>query len=241
MKAKKLIAAVIVLSLIGATGAFLLHLKARQRLGEPGVKFRPIPNSSKVEVLLPENVPGYTSVWVPEAEIVTNTLPPDTSFGQRIYTSEDKEFQAQANVVLMGADRTSIHKPEYCLAGQGLVFDSSDFKPLPITIDRPVSYELPARYVTASVDRTTKDGQKVKATAFYVFWFVNDRHITGYHNQWKIWLVKDFLSTGVLDRWAYISYYTECLPEQQAAVLDRMKTLIARSVPEFQVPYGAAK
>ena len=163
MKAKNLIVAVVMLSLIGATGAFLLHLKARQRLGEPGVKTRPIPNSSNVEVLLPENVPGYTSVWVQEAEVVTNKLPPDTSFGQRVYTSEDNKFRVQANVVLMGADRTSIHKPEYCLVGQGFQFDSSDIKPLPIHIDRPVGYELPARYVTASVDRMTKDGQTLKA------------------------------------------------------------------------------
>jgi hypothetical protein len=240
MKAKKIIVAVFMLSLIGATGAFLLHLKARQRLGEPGVKTRPIPGSANLEVLLPETVPGYTSSLLPEAEVVTNKLPPDTSFGQRIYKADDG-FQVQAGVVLMGADRTSIHKPEYCLVGQGLQFDASDIKPFPIHIDRPVSYDLPARCVVASMDRTDADGKPIKLTALYVFWFVDNRHITAYHNQWKIWLVRDFLFTGVLDRWAYVNYYTVCLPEQKEAVSERLKKLIAASVPEFQLVNGAGK
>ena len=118
MKGKPLIAAALVLALIGAAAGILHHAKSGQRLGEPGVKTRPLPGSRNLEVLLPDKLPGYKSEWVPQSPIVTNQLPPDTSFGQRLYTGDDG-FQVLINVVLMGGDRTSIHKPEICLAARG--------------------------------------------------------------------------------------------------------------------------
>jgi hypothetical protein len=38
-----------------------------------------------------------------------------------------------------------------------------------------------------------------------------------------------------LDRWAYISYFSVCEPGQEDAAFERMKKLIAISVPEFQL------
>ena len=50
------------------------------------------------------------------------------------------------------------------------------------------------------------------------------------------WLTRDLLTRGVLQRWAYISYFAVCVPGQEDATFDRMKSLIAASVPEFQLP-----
>jgi hypothetical protein len=57
-----------------------------------------------------------------------------------------------------------------------------------------------------------------------------------------LWRVpRDLLLNGILERWAYISYFSACEPGQEDATFERMKKLIAASVPEFQLVPRAAK
>lgn len=239
MKGKPLIAAALVLALIGAAAGILHHAKSGQRLGKPGVKTRPLPGSRNLEVLLPDKLPGYKSEWVPQSPIVTNQLPPDTSFGQRLYTGDDG-FQALINVVLMGGDRTSIHKPEICLVGQGWQFDGAATHPAAVQLARPRAYDLPVMRVVASID-TTENGQPVKRTCVYAYWFVDGNRFTARHNDWKWWMIRDFLTTGVLDRWAYVTFFSICSPGQEEATFERMKKLMIAAVPEFQLVPKPAK
>jgi len=239
MKGKTIIAAVTVLALMGVAASILQHNKSGQRLGQPGVKTRSLVGSSNLEVLLPENLPGYKSELVPQASIVTNALPPDTSFGQRLYTADDG-FQSMINVVLMGADRTSIHKPEICLVGQGWQFDGAATHPQKVCITQPMAYELPVMRVVAHID-TVDNGQPVKRSCVYTYWFVDGNRFTARHNEWKWWMVKDFLLTGVLDRWAYVTFLSICAPGQEEATYERMKQLMAAAVPEFQLVSKPAK
>ena len=51
-------------------------------------------------------------------------------------------------------------------------------------------------------------------------------------------IMKTFLQTGSLERWAYISYFTRCFPGQEEKAFDQLKELIALSVPEFQLAVG---
>jgi len=46
---------------------------------------------------------------------------------------------------------------------------------------------------------------------------------------------------GVVQRWAYVSYFTVCPPGGEEAAFARMKGLITASVPAFQLPPTAAK
>ena len=239
MKAKPFIAAAVVLALIGGVAGVLHHAKAAQKLGAPGVKTRPLPGSSNLEVILPEALPGYKSELIPQAAVVTNQLPKDTSFGQRLYTGTDG-FQAMVNVVLMGADRTSIHKPQICLVGQGWEFDDRATHIMSVPVARPAAYELPVMRVVATID-TVENGQPVKRACVYAYWFVDARHFTAQHNEWKLRMVKDFLLTGVLDRWAYVTFFSVCAPGQEEATFERMKKLIADAVPEFQLAPPPAK
>jgi hypothetical protein len=70
----------------------------------------------------------------------------------------------------------------------------------------------------------------------YVFWFVAHNEETTSHWQRVKWMTLDLLRTGVLQRWAYVSYFAVCAPGQEDAAFERMKNLIAASVPEFQLP-----
>jgi hypothetical protein len=49
-------------------------------------------------------------------------------------------------------------------------------------------------------------------------------------------LALNVLRTGVLQRWAYVSYFSVCEPGREDAAFARMERLIAASVPEFQPP-----
>jgi hypothetical protein len=86
----------------------------------------------------------------------------------------------------------------------------------------------------------TQDGKQVEQHALYVFWFVADNEQTTDNDQRLWWLVRDLLRKGVLQRWAYISYFTVCAPGREDATFDRVRRLIAASVPEFQLPQRTA-
>src|SRR3954453_3206544 len=108
-------AAGLVLIVAGALALNYCHL--HQKLGAPAVKTRPLPGAQNLEVLLPEKVLDYKSAPIEVSAVETNMLPADTSFGKRMYEGPDG-FRVQASVVLMGTDRTSLHKPQFCFQGQ---------------------------------------------------------------------------------------------------------------------------
>ena len=76
----------------------------------------------------------------------------------------------------MGADRTSIHKPDYCLPGQGWSIDKKETVNIPIEGSRP--YQLPVAKWTIAILFRTPDGRKEKVCGLYVFWFVADNEET---------------------------------------------------------------
>jgi hypothetical protein len=224
-----------VLALIGG-GAFTLNwLHTNQKLGAPGIKAVAQPGTVVMKIDLPENVLDFTSTNVPEAKTVTDTLPKDTSFAQRCYfVSNGDGFWVNANIVLMGLDRTSIHKPEYCLPSQGLHIDQKSTVNLSIGGAQP--YQMAVARWKMSGEIVQRGGQKVNVSGLYVFWFVARNEETTSHWQRVKWMTLDLLRTGVLQRWAYVSYFALCPPGQEDAAFERMKNLIAASVPEFQLP-----
>jgi len=227
-QARILLAAALAL-MAGAAGV-ANHFRTHQHLGLPGIKAEAAQVGVKMQFDLPAQVGGFTSEIVPQADVVTNTLPKDTSFAQRVYKSDDG-FSAQANIILMGTDRTSIHKPEYCLHGQGLDVLQKSVVNIPIAGALP--YQLPvAKWIVSSPQQGWH--------GIYVFWFVADKEQTVSHWQRIWWLARDLIKTGVLQRWAYVNYLAPCAPGQEDATFDRLQKLIAASVPEFQVAPRAA-
>ena len=239
MNKQKWIILIAALGLMGGAAGLLTRLQSNQKLGRPAVKTTPIPGSQRLQVNLPEHVLDYTS----EAIEVDNTtlawLPQDTSFGQRQYRAPDG-FTASVNVVLMGRDRTSLHKTEFCLEGQGWRIDRSASAETKVPLDQPFPYDLPVMKFIANKE-VTDHGQTLHARGVYVFWFVaGDDEYTARHWQRMWWMARDLCRTGVLQRWAMIAYFTVCAPGQEDATFERMKKFIAASAPEFQlVPHKA--
>jgi hypothetical protein len=232
MKNQKWLLLVVALVLMAGTAGALTWLRANQKLGQPGIKAAAIPGSVMMKIDLPERVLDFTSTNMPEPPVVLGYLPPDTSFAERIYTATNG-LQISGTVILMGADRTSIHKPDYCLPGQGWTINEKTITNIPVT-DGAQHYQLPvAKWIVGNVFQSS-DGQKQQVSGLYVFWFVADGQQTTDNYQRMWWLGRDLLRSGVLQRWAYVSYFAACAPGQEDATFEQMKALIANSVPAFQ-------
>src|SRR4051812_15896719 len=213
-----------------AGGAFALnYFQTHQKLGAPGVKTRPLAGSQNVEVVLPEKVLNYDSVPVEVSEAETNTLPKDTSFGKRLYTCSDG-FEISLNVVLMGSDRTSLHKPQFCLTGQGWCVNQAATVKTNLQIQQPHPYDLPVVELLVNKEKSPVSG-------IYVYYYVTDQALSagtsGFERMWE--MARDVLSTGTLQRWAYVSYFVTCRPGQEEMALERVKQFITAATPEFQL------
>jgi hypothetical protein len=233
MKHQKWLIFIVVFVLLAATAGALVWLKGHQRLGKPGIKATPIPGSTTMKIDLPEIVLDFTSTNMPESDVELGYFPKDTSYSRRLYQAPDG-FWVSTTVIMMGADRTSIHRPEYCLLGQG--WSVNDKTVVKIPIDGVPHYELPVMKWVIGKTVATPDGQKQEIKGIYVFWFVADNEQTTGNIQLQCYLVKDLLFTGVLQRWAYVSCFAICAPGQEDVAFERMGKLIAASVPEYQLP-----
>jgi hypothetical protein len=232
MKNQKWLMLLIVIALMAGTVGALTRLKAHQRLGKPGIKATLIPGSVAMQMDLPERVLDFTSTNVPESEVELGYFPKDTSYVRRLYQAPDG-FGVSTTIVLMGADRTSIHRPDYCLPGQGWTIGSKTAVNIPIGGEHP--YALPVLKWVAHNSLQTPDGRKQEVSGVYVFWFVADNEQTASYVQFQYYLLRDLLFTGMLQRWAYISYFAICAPGEEDAAFERMEKLIAASVPEYQL------
>jgi len=230
----------LVLALIGTTALLLQHMRENQKMGEAGVKTRPLAGTETLEVLMPEVVSDYTSeVMTNTEEVLRRQLPKDTSFRCRLYVGEDKSL-VQMTTVLMGADRSSIHSPYICMTGQGWVIDDQHTKVEPIRMERPVAYDLPVNKLVATKQIPNAEGKPRTVRGLYIYWYVDGNHITANSKLWMgWWMPRDLLLHGLLERWAYISVFEPCLPGQEEATYEHLKKFIASAVPEFQlVPKG---
>lgn len=235
---KKWILFGLALALMAGTTGALGYLKSHQRLGAPGLKAEPIPGSISMKLELPAQVLDFDSTNVPESEVVLGYLPKDTSYAQRHYFATNGSW-AMANVILMGADRTSIHRPDYCLPGQGWQIREKSVVKLPISGAQP--YELPVGQWVIGNTYTAPDGTRQPVSGIYAFWFVTDGEVTADFPTMLKSMFFHLIRHGVLERWAYISYFTVCRPGQEDAAIANMQKLISASVPQFQLPPEPAK
>ena len=233
-----------VLLMVGGASGFLSGWKTIQKLGLPGVrvaaeaiydeKGNPVATNS---AFLPERVLDYVSSPVGLTRLELDWLPKDTTFGRRYYKSPDG-FEMLLSIVLMGTDRTSIHKPQYCLTGQGWNINSPESGVTAVRIERPHPYQLPVMKLMTTAYRDKPDGQKYAVRGIYVYWFVADGELTADHLQRMWWMARDLVCTGTLQRWAYVGCFAICLPGEEEPTFERMKQFIAAAVPDFQLAVG---
>ena len=235
---------VVFLVLVGLTAGLLARVRTSYTLGEPGVKLGNIPlydNEtnlvSTVSVELPEGPLGCSSEISPVHTTELAMLPPDTVYGRRWY-KHGSGFSAGLSVVLMGTDRTSIHKPQYCLQGQGWHIEHSEVITVPIS--QPHPYDLQVMKLSLS-KQVRMQGEFQEIKGYYLYWFVADDQLTPHHLERMWWMGRDLLAKGLLQRWAYVAYLSACMPGEEEVLLARMKEFVAETVPQFQLTTGPRK
>ena len=233
-----------VLVLVGGASGILARWKSIQKLGEPGVKVvaEPIYDekgelAATNSAFLPERVLDYASDPVAVTRLELDWLPKDTTYGRRYYKAQDG-FEILMSIVLMGTDRTSIHKPQYCLTGQGWNINPAESGLTSVRMKLPHPYDLPVMKLMTTAYRDRPDGPSAVYRGIYVYWFVADGELTGDHLQRMWWMARDLVGTGTLQRWAYVACFATCLPGQEEPTYERMKQFIAAAAPEFQLAAG---
>jgi hypothetical protein len=241
MNKSKWLVLTVALGMMAVTGGYLVKVRQHLHLGAPGVKVGPEPLYDELghlvarqSVLLPEEVLGLKGTNMPVTQVELDTLPKDTTFGRKMYASEN--FGVMTSVVLMGSDHTSIHQPQYCLVAQDWHIEKTERVLLPM--DGPNPYQVPALKLTTSRTVVDKFQQPIQVRGIYVYWFVTADRLTSDHGA-RMWsIARTMLEKGVLERWAYISYFVTCHPGEEEVTYERLERFIRASAPEFQTVAG---
>jgi EpsI family protein len=191
-------------------------------------------NAAGVTMNLPDKVGSYVGFPEEISEAEKTILPPDTEFARKTYHSAQHD-RILCSIVLSGAEKRSIHRPEICLDGQGWTLKSGEVVNVPLHN----GHSLPVMNLT--IERTARMGnQPVSVRSYYMYWFVGKDKTTPYHLNRTFLTSWDRLIHNIYHRWAYViisSTITEGLsyPHRNAEeTLKMLESFIADIVPSFQ-------
>ncbi len=154
---------------------------------------------------LPDRAGLYNSSKGEADPIEKKVLPSDTEFAKAVYftnppSPHDRDV-ISFEIVLSGAERRSIHRPEVCLVGQGWSILNSSTRRIELGAGR----ELSVRDLYIEHNQQIADGKSKPLRAHYYYWFVGADVTTPSHVA-RIWLtLRDNLVRGVNHRWAYVT------------------------------------
>jgi len=200
----------------------------------------------------PVALPAYLgSEWEGQTADISaiehEVLPADTGFSRKNYVSLQRPNERVfLSIVLSGRDRTSIHRPEICLVGQGWTitqrathaFAWPSTPPTSTLRLFPVSAAVPATLLSIEREFRTKQGKKIKVPALMAYWFVGSDKIVASNTERIVDTSLDRLFHWQAHRWAYVVVQT-LAPDGEIAALARMQAVLDGTLATFQLPLGA--
>jgi len=228
-----------VLAMIAACAAILCHIEKTRHLGAPAlvmtrgeVRDEDGHLVSTNTVALPEGILNFDSQPMPVTRVELDMLPRDTVFARRLYQAEDG-FSLMLSVVMMGTDRSSIHRPRWCLDGQGYrIVESVN---LAIALEGERRIRLPVRRLIAEKEVLQPDGSKRMERAIYLYWYVAKGYVTSNDSDRMWWLAKELVTKGTLQRWAYVAVLGVCHPGEEEQTYERLCKVISASTPRYHI------
>lgn len=171
-----------------------------------------------VVMKLPAVLPDFVSEERDPDPLERKLLPADTQFAKAVYYTPVSDAASRdvilCEIVLSGAERRSIHRPEVCLQGQGWTLMESSTRRLPMGHGR----ELSVRDLRIRKHVALRDGTRRPLRAHFFYWFVGQDVTTPSHAG-RIWLtLRDNLAHGVNHRWACataLALVTDDVPPQE--------------------------
>lgn len=188
-----------------------------------------------VKLELPPEVAGWLGLSEGMSKAERTLLPADTQIVRRNYTSIFGD-NIICSIVLSGAERRSIHRPEICLPSQGWTVHSSNIIDVPLIS----GHSLKVMDLTLSRPILRMNGTQATLLAHYLYWFVGENVTTP--NHWmRLWLTSwDRVVHHINHRWAYVivmAPITEGLQingKNSEQTLIMLKGFIANVTPYFQ-------
>lgn len=191
----------------------------------------------------PVELPDYLGLdWVGQRAEVTaierEVLPADTGFSRKNYVSlQDRRQQVFLSIVLSGRDRSSIHRPEICLVGQGWTIGGRVFHDFAWPGGKGPT--VPATILRLEREVTTARGEKTRVPALYAYWFVGADRVVASNAERMFYTSFDRLRHLQAHRWAYVVVQTLAWDGEEAA-LARVQAVLDQALPSFQEPLPAA-
>ncbi len=199
--------------------------------------------------LNPVPLPDYLGLdWVgqntPVTAVEREVLPPDTGFSRKNYISlRNRNQQVYLSIVLSGRDRTSIHRPEICLVGQGWTITGRAAHAFtwPSAGQAPAGGPggptpvVPATLLRIEHEFTATPGKPVKVPALFAYWFVGADRVVATNTDRVVYTSLDRLRHLQAHRWAYVVVQTLAV-DGEAAALARMQSVLDGTLPVFQQP-----
>lgn len=219
----------------GLAAAELAHLsRTALRPGRGAAGIRLAPGGGQ-----PAELPAFLgTAWAGRPAEVTaaerSLLPPDTGYSRKNYTPlAGAGPGVHVSIVLSGRDRTSIHRPELCLVGQGWTITGE----APTRFAAPDGTGLPATLLTVRREQPAPRGP-VAATALVAYAFLAPdvrvaTHLGRFrHDAWNR------LVHGRADRWAYLLLQTDAR-DGEAAARARLQAVLDGVLPAILPPSAA--
>lgn len=222
--------AVAVLGLVGLEMIFLHRLERLPPRGGTGVALA-------ADGLNPVELPAFIGTeWIGQRVAVSaverEILPPDTGYSRRLYVNlSDRSRDVFLSIVLSGRDRTSIHRPELCLVGQGWTIEGATRH----------AFQQPAGGAAGAFEATVlrvrrerpSAGGPVVVPQLVAYWFVSGDAVTASH--WGRFGLDAWnrVARARVDRWAYVLMQTDVVDGEPAA-LARMQAVLDGTLPAFQ-------
>ena len=199
----------------------------------------------------PVTLPAYLgSEWEGQAADISaierEVLPADTGFSRKNYVSLQRPNERVfISIVLSGRDRTSIHRPEICLVGQGWTitqrathaFAWPSIPSRSAQQPSPINAAVPATLLSIEREFRPKQGGKIKVPALMAYWFVGSDKIVASNTERIVDTSLDRLLHWQAHRWAYVVVQT-LATDGETAALARMQAVLDGTLATFQLPLG---
>jgi hypothetical protein len=164
---------------------------------------------------LPDSIGNYLGFDMDVTESERLILPRDTEFAKKRYNGFDLP-EITTEIVLSGAHRQSIHRPQVCLVGQGWGIQKEETIPITLADGK-------VQKVRKLILVRTQNGMQI--VGYYMYWFIGKDKTTDDHIE-RIFLTSwDRIVHRVNHRWAYVIVSSTLPSQRKVTDRERLKVL----------------
>lgn len=189
---------------------------------------------------LPSVVGNYLGISEDVSQAEKVILPPDTKFAKKTYSGYRDAINAQ--IVLSGSEKRSIHRPEYCLPGQGWRIKSTTVVPIKLSDGQILNV------TKLMISRPVPVGNETKElTSCFLYWFVGKGYSTPSHFQRTLRTTWDLLFHHLNHRWAYVIVSAQVLEgfqqdgKNEQQTMEMLEKFISEFAPKIMIDHGATE